>query len=268
MSNLENDVKNTIQYLSDRNKVEGFSLEPYAYVKNKFSEEDNASLVVKDVHAEGVEILFRLKNPNGKVIAKTIKAIPILDADGNDTGKVSYCLAEAFVYLDYKDPEEHFVVREIASSVYEEAHPEINVEVSAHTNAKLKALKKLGYGAEYGFESKYYHNNQQEDNVFQPTTVMSQEDDAYQQTLLDLDPEFRKFLDTNEQVKEDHAENDLDKAFHVVCHADGMEGLTLGEIYNKLPRYLEYMTTSDTFKKDKNNKEAYEAALFILEHTK
>lgn len=270
-NNFDNEVRDTIQFLAERNKYEGFSLRPYTYIKQEYHEGTDVSLSIMEVRAEGVEILFRLKNPNGKIIAKTVKTNPIMDENGNDTGKAAYCLAEAYVYLDYKDPEEHFVVREIASAVYDEVHPEINVEVAAHTFAKLKALKKLGYGAEYGFEAKYYPDcYQQEKQEESQYPAFSPEESAYQQSLIDLDPEFKKLLiqDKKDIAQEQTSENKLDKAFKVVCQSEGMEGLTLKEIYDKFPKYLTYMTSNASFIKDPKNKEAYEAALYILEHTK
>lgn len=233
---MENTNKNTIEFLTTRNSIEGFNLEDYSYIKDEFNPYSETIIRTKEVRAEGVELLFRLKNPLGKIEVQTIKEVPLLDEDGLDTGKLKYCLARAFVYLNKDD--ENYISTEIASAEMDLVNPQINVEVAAHTFAKLKALKRLGYGAEYGFEVSAYGGPAK--NGESSKEVLPQE----LEKLIYSPAPSNDVAEDKSEDKNESSPDSLMNAYNVICHSKGVEGMTLGMINEKMPFYIDILCGS------------------------
>lgn len=81
---------------------------------------------------------FRLKYPEGKI---TLQTIPSKDC----------FVATARIYLNYKDPAEHYISEATASRSFQADKPSISPREWAQTAAIGIALKNAGYGLQFAF---------------------------------------------------------------------------------------------------------------------
>lgn len=214
------ETKKNIEFFKKRNKVEGFSLEPYTYIKDSIDEYGEKIDTTRNVINIGLELLFRLLYPNGKIYAETIERT--YDEEEGRSPELNTCTARAYVYLDKHDDKDAFVVSEIGCAKYNPLKPDIGIEAAAHTYARTKALQKLGLGAEYGFPNSLYDEGKTNNS---PQIIVKNPIDDFNNKISKTDVSH----DENDEYK--------DACLHT-CEHPSFKGITLGNIARRSPSFI------------------------------
>lgn len=226
-----NETISNIEFFRKRNKVEGFSLDPYTYVKDTIDEYGEKVETTRNVLNIGLELLFRMLYPNGKIFAETLEK-NYFEEDGKRTSIVDTCTARAYIYLDKNDPKDAFVVSEIGYAIYNPLRPEIGIESAAHTYARTKALQKLGIGAEYGFPNSFYKN----------------EEDVSKNRDIKVEEIIRKAVTENADDRVDKTSSNIpdskyEEALNHVCTHPSFAGIKMKNIARRSASFIKALAT-------------------------
>ena len=235
--NLKLEKSDMISVIETINQVEGFDPTPFAA---DFCDLDSGR-TMKYLPVMPQIAWFRLKYPEGKI---AVNVVP---------GKDGVFIANAKVYPNYKDPQDHYLAEGTASRSYMPDKPTVSPREWAQTAAVGIALRNAGFGLQFAVSGEEFEPVQKtqestgggESTIASPTVVT--EGNVPEGNV--------------EMPKELTEEEKLMQAMNCACPIAKYAGKTLGEVLPLDPTAIKWVATKYT-----GNDETKAAAIRICEH--